>query len=201
MSPRPIVFVVENSRNAGCGLDHAVLIEQRQLALHFQHALDDEHHIGTAGVIFVEHERDGVLQRPGQKTFAELRDLLAVAQHDRVLADQIDAADMAVEIDADAGPVEARGDLLDMRRFAGAVIALDHHAAVERKAGENGERRFAVEAIGRIALRNIFVRFRERRHLHRRVDAEERARIDLRVGHEGGIEALWLCVHGKFVRV
>jgi hypothetical protein len=44
----------------------------------------------------------GLLQRPGQDAFAELGDLLAVAQHDRVLADQVDAADVAVEVDADA---------------------------------------------------------------------------------------------------
>ncbi len=157
MSPRPIVFVVENRRNAGCGLDHLFWSSKRQLALHFEHALDHEHHVGTAGVIFVEHKRHGMLQRPGQQAFAEFRHLLAVPQHDRVLADQIDAADMAVEIDADAGPVETRSDLFDMGRFAGAVIALDHHAAVEGEARENGQRRFAVEAIGRIAIRHIFV--------------------------------------------
>src|SRR2546430_17244375 len=34
------------------------------------------------------------------------------------------------EVDTDAGPVQPGGDLLDMGRLAGAVIALDHHAAV-----------------------------------------------------------------------
>ncbi len=43
--------------------DDAVLVEQREPARHFQHALDDEHHIGTAGVIFVEAQRDIVLAR------------------------------------------------------------------------------------------------------------------------------------------
>ena len=63
------------------------------------------------------------LQRPGQNPFAEFGDLLAVLQHDGILADQIDAADMAVQIDAHAGPVQPRRDLFDMGRFAGAVIA------------------------------------------------------------------------------
>ena len=137
----------------GMRADHLVLVEQRQLALDLEHALDDEHHVGAAGVVLVEHQRRRVLQRPGQQPFAELGDLLAVAQHDRVLADQIDAADVAVEIDADAGPVEARRDLLDMRRLAGAVIALDHDAAVVGEAGEDRERGVVVEAIGLVERR------------------------------------------------
>jgi hypothetical protein len=52
-------------------------------------------------------------------------------------------------------PVEARGDLLDVGRLAGAVIALDHHAAVVRKAREDRERRVAVEAVGRIEIRHL----------------------------------------------
>ena len=113
--------------------DHPVLVEQRQAARDFQHALDHEHHVRAAGVVFVEAQRDIVLQRPGQDAVAEFGDLLAVLEDDRVLADEIDAADMAVEIDAHAGPVEPRGDLLDMGRLAGAVIAGDHDAAVVRR--------------------------------------------------------------------
>ena len=41
-----------------------LLVEQRQLARGFQHALDHEHHVRAAGVIFVEHERDVVLVAP-----------------------------------------------------------------------------------------------------------------------------------------
>ena len=58
--------------------DDAVLVEQRQLALDLQHALDHEHHVRPAGVVFVEHQRDGVLQRPGQHALAEFGHLLAV---------------------------------------------------------------------------------------------------------------------------
>ena len=103
--------------------DDPLLVEQGQLAGDLQHALDHEHHVRTAGVVLVEHQRDVVLQRPGQHAVAELGDLLAVLEDDGVLADEVDARDVAVEVDAHAGPVEARRDLLDMGRLAGAVIA------------------------------------------------------------------------------
>src|SRR5690606_40694480 len=106
----------------------------------FEHALDDEHHVRATGVIFVEAEGDVVLIGPGQDAVAEFRDLLAFLEDDGVLADEIDTADMAVEVDAHAGPVEARCDLLDMRRLAGAVIAADEDATVAGEAGEDGER-------------------------------------------------------------
>ena len=96
------------------GANDAALIEQRQLAFHFQHALDDEHHIRAAGIIFVEHQSAGVLQSPGQNAFAEFRDLLAILQHDRVLADQVNTADVAIQIDANARPVQPCRHLFDM---------------------------------------------------------------------------------------
>src|SRR3546814_4038880 len=43
----------------GIGPDHPVLVEQRHLAVGFQRALDHEHHVGAAGVIFVEHQGNG----------------------------------------------------------------------------------------------------------------------------------------------
>ena len=107
-------------------------------------------------------------------------------QHDRVLADEIDARDVAVEIDAHQRPVEPRGDLLDVGRLAGAVIAGDHDAAVEGEAGENGERRVAVEQIVGIDIRHMFVRLRVGRRLHVRIDAERLAHGNARVGKTGG---------------
>ena len=165
--------------------DHPVLVEQGQLALDLEHALDHEHHVRPAGIVLVEAQRDRVLQRPGQEPFAELGDLLVVAQHDRVLADEVDAADVAVEIDPDAGPVEPRGDLLDMGRFAGAVIAADHDAAVEGKAGEDRQRRIVVEAIGVVEIGHVLARLAERRHFEIAVDPEGLAHRDLDVGHAG----------------
>ena len=131
------MLAVANRRNAGCGPDHAALVEQRQPARRFQHALDHEHHVRAAGVVFVEAERDVVLVGPRQDAVAELGDLQAVADDDGVLADQVDTADVAVEIDAHARPVEARRHLLDVGRFAGAVVAGDDDAAVVGEAGED----------------------------------------------------------------
>ena len=153
-------------------LDHLVLVEQRQAAGDFQHALDHEHHVRAAGVVFVEAERDIVLERPRQNAVAEFGDLLVVLDDDGVLADQIDAADVAVEVDAHAGPVEACRHLLDMGRLAGAVIAGDDDAAVLGEAGEDGERGRAVEPVVRIELRHVLVGLGIGRHFHVTVDAK-----------------------------
>jgi hypothetical protein len=88
---------------------------------------------------------------------------------------------MAVEIDPDAGPIEARGDLLDMRRFAGAVIAADHDASVEGKTGQNGECRVAIEAVGVINVGNVLARLAERRNFEIAVDPEGLAHRNLDV--------------------
>ena len=131
-------------------IEHAALVEQRELALGLLHSLQDEHHVGPAGVVFVKHQGDAALQRPRQDALAELGDLLAVTQRDDILADQVNAADMAVEVDAHTGPVEARGHLVDVAGLAGAMVALDHDAAVVHEAREDRERGVAIEAVGRI---------------------------------------------------
>ena len=181
MSPSPTVLAVENSRNAGCGRITRFWSSSVSLPSTSSTRWITNITSGPAGVVFVEAQRHRVLQRPGQDAFAELGDLLAVAQHDRVLADEIDAADVAVEIDPDAGPVEARRDLLDMGRFAGAVIAADHHAAVEGEAGEDRQRRVAVEAVGVVDVGNVLARLAEGRNLEIAVDAEGLTDRDLDV--------------------
>ncbi len=135
--------------------DDAVLVEQGQTAGHFEHALDHKHHVGASGVVFVEHQSDVVLDGPGQDAVAEFSDLLAVTQDDGVLADKIDARNVAVEVDADQRPVETRCDLLDMGRFARAVIALNHDAAVEGETGENGKGGVAIEQVVRVDLGHV----------------------------------------------
>ena len=40
------------------------LVEQRQLARDFEHALNDEHHVGPACVVLIEAQRGIALQRP-----------------------------------------------------------------------------------------------------------------------------------------
>src|SRR6056300_1046315 len=122
---------------AAVGRNHPVLIEKRELALHLEDPLDHEHDVRAARIIFVEHQGHGALQGPRQKPFPKLRNLLAILQHDGVLADKVDPADVGIEIDPDAGPIQPRGHLLDMGRFPRAVIALHHDAPVVREAGQN----------------------------------------------------------------
>ena len=179
------MLAVANRRNAGMRLDHLVLVEQRQAAGRFQHALDHEHHVRAAGVVFVEAERDIVLQRPRQDAVAEFGHLHAFPDHDRILADEIDAADVAVEIDPHARPVEARRHLLDMRRLAGAVIAGDDDPAVLGKAGKDGKRRRPVEPVVGIDVGDVLVGFRIGGNFHVAVEAEELADRHLHVRQAG----------------
>src|SRR5579863_4587494 len=155
------------------GTNNTALIEQRQTARDFEHALNDEHHVGPAGVIFIEAQSDVVLDRQGQDAVAKFGDLLAVLQDNGVLADEVDARDMAVEIDADERPIEPRGHLLDMGRFAGAVVAGDHHPPVAREAGEDRQSRLAVEQIVGIEIGHMLVRRGIGRRLYIGIDAEQ----------------------------
>jgi len=165
------------------------LVLQRllELALRLQHPLDHEHHVGPAGVILVETKRGVGLQRVRQDALAELGDLHAVADDDGVLADQVDAAHMAVEIDADAGPVQPRRHLLDMGGLASAVIALDHHPAVVLEAGEDGERHVLVEEVIGIDVRDMLVRARIGGHFKIGVDAEDLAHGYRHIRHTGAV--------------
>ena len=117
---------------------------------------------------------------------ADQEDLLAFLQHDRILADQVDSADVAVEIHPHARPVEARGDLLDVRRLAGAVVALDQHPPVVREARENGERGVAIETVGLVDVGHVLLGIRESRHNHVAFDAEYLAHRHFDVGHAIG---------------
>src|SRR5262249_58889399 len=87
--------------------DDTALVEQGQPPGGFQHPLNDKHYVGTAGIVFVETQGDIVLVSPRQNAVAELGHLHAVADDDGILADQVDTADVAVEVDAHARPVEA----------------------------------------------------------------------------------------------
>ena len=162
--------------------DHAVLVGERELAVALEDALDDEHHVGPAGVVFVEHQRHRPLQRPRHDAFLELGDLLAVAQHHRVLAHQIEPADVAVEVDAHARPIQARRHLLDMGGLAGTVQPLHQHAPVARKAGEQRQRHVGIEAVGVVDLGHVVVALAEGRHAQVGVDAEHLAHVDQSVG-------------------
>ena len=196
---------VRRGEQAECrvGADDAVLVQKGQLALHLQHALDHEHHVGAARVILVEDQRAGVLERPGQDAFAVFRHLHAVAQDDGVLAHQVDSADVAVQVDADAGPVQAGGHLFDVGGLAGPVIALDHDATVVGEARQDRERGVAVEAVGFVDVRNMLRALAEGRHLHVAVDAEHLTHRQGDVGNviEQGRAGLGgsLRRHGRFL--
>ncbi len=184
MSPRADGVGRGEQAEPGVRPDDAVLVEQGQLALRLQHALDHEHHVRAAGVVFVEHQRDRPLDRPGQHAFAEFGDLLAVLQDDGVLAHQVDPRHVAVEVHPHQRPVQPCGHLLDVRRLAGAVEALDHHAAVVGEAGQQGARRLGVELVALVEVRHVRVARGEGGRLHVEVDAERLARVDLVVGDQ-----------------
>jgi hypothetical protein len=174
VSPRPTKPLVR--------ADDPVLVEQRQLALGLEHALDHEHHVRTAGVVLVEDQRGRRLQRPGQQALAEFGDLQPVAQHDGVAADQVDAADVGIEVDADARPLQARRHLLDVGRLARAVIALDHDAAIEGEARQDRQRGVRIEDVALVEIGNALVRLGKGGDLHVDVDAEQVAHADLAIG-------------------
>ena len=157
----------------GMWLDNTALIEQRQSALDFEHALNDEHHVGAAGVVLVEHEGARALQRPREHPRLELRDLFAVSNDDRVLADEIHAAHMPIEVDADAGPVEPGGDLLDVTRFTRAVAALHHHAPVVYESREQRQRSVPIKDVVGIERWHVLLGGGEGRHLEIGVDLEQ----------------------------
>ncbi len=170
-------------------LDHFVLVQKRQLAVHFQHPLDDEHHIRTACVIFVKHDGRRVAQGPRQDAFLKLGDLHAVFQLDRVLADQVNPGDVAVEVYPHARPVQARRHLFDMGGFARAVIALDHHAAVMGEACKDREGGVAVELVGAVQLWHAVGAVCEGLDLHVAVNSEDLADRDLLSGFCAQIDA------------
>src|SRR5262249_56053409 len=115
---------------------------------------------------------DIVLIRPRQDAVAELGHLLAVLDDDRILADQVDTADVAVEVDAHAGPVEPRRHLLDVGRLAGPVVAGDDHPAVLSESGEDRQRGGAIEAVVAVDIRHVLVGLRVGRHFHIAIDSK-----------------------------
>jgi hypothetical protein len=88
-----------------------------------EHALDDEHHVGRPASYSSNTSATLFWIAQGRMPSRNSVTCLPSFEHDGVLADQVDAADVAVEVDAHARPVEPRGDLLDVRRLAGAVVA------------------------------------------------------------------------------
>ena len=101
---------------------------------------------------------------------------------------------MAVQVHAHQRPIQPGGDLFDVGRFTGAVIALDHDAAVEGEAGADGDGRLGIEAIGLVDLGHMAVALVEGGHGHVAVHAEGLAqghaamRFERQQGIGGGFE-------------
>ena len=180
------MLAVANRRNAGCGLITRLWSSSVRRPEDSSTRWITNMTSGRPASYSSKHQRDIVLIGPGQDAVAEFGDLLAVADDDRVLADQVDTADVAVEIDAHARPVEPRRDLLDMGRLAGAVIAGDDHAAVRGEAGQDGERGRTVEPVIRIDVGHMLVGLGIGRHFHVAVEAEQLPDGNLDVRQRGG---------------
>ena len=82
-------------------------------------------------------------------------------------------------------PVEPGGHLLDVRRLAGAVVALDHHAPVVLEAGEDGERHLPVEHVVVVDVGHVVVGLGVGGHLEVGIDAEQLAHGHFHVGQAG----------------
>ena len=89
---------------------------------------------------------------------------------------------MRIQIHTHARPVQARRHLLDMRRFAGTVQALQKHAAIARKARKQGECHVVIEAVHRINFRHMCVAFCKGGHTQIGVEAEHVAHGDDALG-------------------
>src|SRR5258705_11743694 len=98
-----------------------------------------------------------MLVGPWQDAVAEFGDLQAVPDDDGVLADQVDTADVTVEIDPHARPVEARRHLFDVGRFSGSVVAGDDDTTIVGEPGKNGERPRLVEPAVPIDIRRVVI--------------------------------------------
>jgi hypothetical protein len=163
------------------GLQHPVLVEQGQAALRLQNALDHEHHVGRPASYSSKTMAMGAAAPRGSMPSRNSVTCLPSRRTMASLADEVDAADVAVEVHAHQRPVQPGGDLLDVRRLAGAVIALDHHAAVVGEAGADGQRGLRVEAVGLVDLRHVRVGRGEGGDQHVAVHAEGLAHGDLAV--------------------
>lgn len=135
------------------------------MAILFKHALNDKHHIGTARIVFIEYDGHWTLKRPGQQSRLETGNLLAIFQCDYVFSDQVEAADVAVQIDPQTRPIEACRHLFNMRRFSCSVQPLNQYAAVVFETSQQRKRNGRIEVVPRINGRREFRRFSQCMHL------------------------------------
>jgi hypothetical protein len=94
---------------------------------------------------------------------------------------------MAIEIYPHAWPIQPRRHLLDMGRFAGAVIAGNHDAPIPGEACKDGERRRLIETVIRVDIWSMLVRLRVSGNLHVGIDAEQLADRHLHIREAGDL--------------
>ena len=157
--------------------DHPILVQQGEATLGFEQALDHEHHVWPAGVVFVEHQGHRPFQGPDQDAGDELGDLTALAQHHHVTPDQVGAGDMAIQVHAHTGPVQARGHLFDVRGLATAVRPVDIDAAIMGETQEDGAAHLRHEAEGRIDFGHMRLGPGKGGHRPGQIEAEGRGTV------------------------
>ena len=178
MSPRPTVLAVANSRNAGCGRMtrrwssrvRRPEISSTRWITNITSGRPASYSSKQRAMLFWSAQgsmpsRNSVTCLPSLSTIASLPTRsMRETWLSRLMRTQ--------------RPVQPRGDLLDMGRLAGAVIAGDHHAAVEGEAGQNRERGVPVEEVVRVEIGHMFVALRIGGHLHVGIDAENLSHRD-----------------------
>ena len=93
-----------------------------------------------------------------------------------------DAIDFLAHECADLVRREPRRDLLDMRRLAGAVIALHHYPPVEGEPGEDRQRGFRIKHVAFVEVGYARIRLAEGGNRPVDIDPEDAAHIDSGVG-------------------
>ena len=144
------------------GVQDARLVEEGETAFRFQHALDDEHHVGAS------RRRNSSNTRAQACWYAQgripSRNSVTCCPSRSTMA-SFPTRSMRLmwlsRLMRDAWPVEPGRDLLDVRRLPGAVIALDQHPPVVGEACEDRQRRVPVEAVGVVDVRHVLGAFAE----------------------------------------
>ena len=150
-----------------------VLIEQCQFAVTLQQPLDYEHHVRPPCIVLIENKCHRPLDGPGDDSLLELSDLLAVLKDNSVAPHQIQSADMPVQVDTYARPVQPGAHLLNVCGLTRSVESLKQHSPVPGKGRQDGQRYIVVEPVGRVSLRDMVIGLTEGGYLEIRVDVEQ----------------------------
>ena len=122
------------------------------------------------GSIFILDEPATALDAENMEGFIRILDMIKSYYQTVLLISHVDhlkdIADMTIEIDTDAWPIQTGGDLFDMRRLAGAVEPLDQQTPVVGKGYKDRERGVVIKAVCIVEIRHMLGFLREGRNLH-----------------------------------